>query len=743
MKASNVFQFKRIGWLWAFLLGLCVAVSKVAAAETNAPPAAATNVAPAATTNSAPSAATNAAPAAAAAAAAPKPAGAAAPMTPEQFFEGGTNTYNNWVEFGVGGFLIQGNKAQAQQRYQNSAGVFGGITDFHLQETIATNTTLTLDGRGIFDEHDYMLNLSVEKEKLGYLRFSASEFRTWYNGDGGYFPPTATYYGYPGDALGLDRGDFSIEAGLTLEDLPKVTFKYDHTFRQGEKSSTIWGFTHPAGGALVRGLSPSIYDIDEKSDIFQLDVTHHIKSVDFGAGIRYETGRMDDALKIDQFPGESSQQKVTNKQGTSYDLLNVHSFAESWVSKNVMLSSGFSFSDLDNTFSGSRIYGGDYDVSYVPNAQNGLGYNSLNGGSRLTEYVGNVNLFTRPWKNLTIVPSVRIQQQNADGNSSGSETLSDYQSSPFTANNNLSDLDVRERLDVNYNGITNWVLYARGELTEGAGTLAETGGLVPVNGIGVAPINRNTEMDRFFQKYSAGVRWYPDRRVTLDAGGYYKRNEYTYDNTLDSTPNDSVNRYPAYLTLQNFQTYDGNVRATFRPLPNVSAVARYDYQYSTVQTRPDAISGLSEVQSSRTISQIIGQDISWTPWSRLYLQAGLNYILNETKTPAFDYTPAILPAQNNYWTVNASTGLVLDDKTDLKLSFFYYLADNYQNNSLEGVPYGSSEDTCAITATLTRRITKNIRWSLKYGYSHSENVTYGGHQNYQAQLIYSSLQYRF
>ncbi|MCX6915500.1 MAG: hypothetical protein NT167_21050, partial [Verrucomicrobia bacterium] len=354
-----------------------------------------------------------------------------------------------------------GNKAQAQQRYQNSAGVFGGITDFHLQETIATNTTLTLDGRGIFDEHDYMLNLSVEKEKLGYLRFSASEFRTWYNGDGGYFPPTATYYGYPGDALGLDRGDFSIEAGLTLEDLPKVTFKYDHTFRQGEKSSTIWGFTHPAGGALVRGLSPSIYDIDEKSDIFQLDVTHHIKSVDFGAGIRYETGRMDDALKIDQFPGESSQQKVTNKQGTSYDLLNVHSFAESWVSKNVMLSSGFSFSDLDNNFSGSRIYGSEYDVSYSPYWQNGFGYNSLNGGSRLTEYVGNVNLFTRPWKNLTIVPSVRIQQQNADGNSGGIETLSDYQSSPFTANNNLSDLDVRERLDVNYNGIRRWIVSSR------------------------------------------------------------------------------------------------------------------------------------------------------------------------------------------------------------------------------------------------------------------------------------------
>ena len=54
------------------------------------------------------------------------------------------------------------------------------------------------------------------------------------------------------------------------------------------------------------------------------------------------------------------------------------------------------------------------------------------------------------------------------------------------------------------------------------------------------PIDRNTEIDRFFQKYSAGARWYPARRLTLDAGGYYKRNEYNYDHTLDSTPNDAA-----------------------------------------------------------------------------------------------------------------------------------------------------------------------------------------------------------
>ena len=602
MKPRNVCEPDRIGWPWASLFGLWVTVSVVSAAETNAPgtvaqppkvattnapaaavtnaaPVAATNATPASMTNAPPAAATNAPPAAATNAA--PAAAAAAPMTPEQMFEGGTNAYNNWVEFGFGGFLTKGNKSEFQQRNQNTGGAFGGIEDLHIQEQIAKGTTMTVDGRSIFDEHDYKLNLAVEKEKLGYLRFSASEFRTWENGDGGFYPPTGTYYGQPGDAQALDQRDFSIEAGLTLDNVPKITFKYEHTSRQGEESSTSWGYTHPEGGSLVRGLSPSIYEIDERSDIFKLDITHQIKSVDVGVGAQYETGRMEDALRIDQFPGESFDQKITDRQGTSYDLLNVHSFAESWINKNVMVSSGFAFSDLDNDFSGSRNYGSDYDVSYTPNAQNGLGYYGLNGGSHLYEYVGNLNLFTRPWQHLTIVPSVRIQEQNSDATSSGFATLSDFQPEPFAGVSDASDLDVRERLDVTYNGITNWVLYARGELTEGSGTLAETGGLVPVNGIGVEPVNLNSQIDRFFQKYSAGVRWYPTRRLTLDVGGYYKRNNYDYDYSLDSTANDSgsVTRYPGYLALQNFDTYDGSLRVTFRPRQNITTVTRYEYQY--------------------------------------------------------------------------------------------------------------------------------------------------------------------
>jgi len=707
MKLRIPIQLDRIRWRWASLLGAILAAPSVSASDTNAAPET-----------------------------------VSAPMTPEQMFEGGTNTYNNWVDLSAGAFLTSGNKAEAQAQHQMSRPAFGGIEDLHYQADVTKGTTFSVDGHSIFDNHDYSLSLGLVREKVGYLRFSASEFRTWSDGDGGFYPPSGAYFPFSGDALALDRKQLSFEGGLRMENLPLITFKYTHDVRDGEQDSTRWGLTHPAFD-VTRGISPSFWDINEHSDSFQLDATHHIKATEFGVGLSYEFGKLNDALKIDHFPGESVEQKITDRQGTSYDLFNVHAFTETWIKKNLMLSSGFSYSDLNNDFSGSRIYGTDFDVGYVPSAQNGFGYYDLIGNSHEHEYVMDLNLLSKPSENLSIVPSLRVQKEDWDATASGLETLGDNAAVPFNGTANRGVLDVRERLDVTYNGVTNWVFYARGDLTEGEGNLDQYGGLVPVGGIGVPPIQNQTDDSRFFQKYSAGARWYPARRLTVDVGGYYKLNRYKYNNFLDSTANDSFNRYPGYLVMQDFETYDGNVRLTLRPLNNVTLVTRYEYQWSSIHTKPDTISGLDNVESSKMPSQIIAQDVSWAPWSRLYLQVGLNYVLSEAKTPASDVTQAILNAQNNYWTLNFSSGLVLDDKTDLNVGYFYYEADNYQDNSSFGLPLGAGGHEHGVTATLVRRLSKNVRLSLKYGYYAYEDETYGGNRDYTANVVYTSLQYRF
>src|SRR5215469_3585343 len=103
------------------------------------------------------------------------------PMSAQDFFEGGTNTYNNWVELTTGGFLTHGDRAQAQSVQNWNNGGFGGISDLHLQDSVSlfTNTTVTLDGHGIYDQHNYAVKARLEQSGKWFLQLNANNFRTW------------------------------------------------------------------------------------------------------------------------------------------------------------------------------------------------------------------------------------------------------------------------------------------------------------------------------------------------------------------------------------------------------------------------------------------------------------------------------------------------------------------------------------------------------------------------------------
>ena len=93
------------------------------------------------------------------------------------------------------------------------------------------------------------------RENKGYLRFSYDEFRTWSDGDGGFYAPSDLFFPLSNEALGLDRGTFSFEGGLTPEKGVNAIFNYTHTFREGEESSTRWGDAD-VGNNVTPGTEP-------------------------------------------------------------------------------------------------------------------------------------------------------------------------------------------------------------------------------------------------------------------------------------------------------------------------------------------------------------------------------------------------------------------------------------------------------------------------------------------------------
>ena len=283
---------------------------------------------------------------------------------------------------------------------------------------------------------------------LWFLRFNVENFRTWYNDAGGFYPPTGMEYSSPSGALALDRGEYSFEGGLTLPKLPAITFKYTHRYRNGDKSSTIWGPEHPdlfVDPTLVQGLAPSFYNIDEKIDTFELDAKQHVMATDLALGLRYETADLNDALYTTRYlndPIPPSAPYVTDQQKTTYNLFNLNASSETWIRQNLLFSTGFMFANLDNDFSGNRIYGNGFNVSYLPNPSSGYGYTNLLGDSHLQEYVLDLNLMAIPVKTVTIVPAVRVQKESWDANSSGIRTLSTFPTDPFDGQSSRDIIDV-------------------------------------------------------------------------------------------------------------------------------------------------------------------------------------------------------------------------------------------------------------------------------------------------------------
>jgi hypothetical protein len=647
--------------------------------------------------------------------------------------------YRNWIELGVGGTLIDGNRGAFQQRSGLPRGAFGGVESFHFEQEVPNDGLLKVDGRGIFDNHDYSIRLELDYPYQYFFRIGYSEFRTWYDGSGGFFRPSDTWFPPPTDALHLDRSELRVEAGLRTPDLPELTVRYSLHTREGAKDATAWGDTTQTGGLGTRNIVPAFRDIDETRHQFALDARHTLGSTALGLGFRYEIQEQDNSLNLRRNPGEANDRRATQNDSFDADLFHVHATSQSPLRENLLFTTGYAYTDLDSDFTGYRIYGTTYDPDFANRLPDFNSFEALTGSSRLSQHVVNLNLLYRPWEPVAVIPSARIEKQDITSHSHWSQPAQPFSPNLQEASADRGLLNVSEALELRYTGLTNWVFSTRGYWLQGRGDLDESW---ENRGTGANVLTRSTDDERFVQKYTAGIRWYPLRRFNLGAGYSYKLRDNNYDHPTDSTSNDpaSGNRYPAFLLAQRFHTHEANFKSTWRPRHNVTLVARYAYQVSEIQTRPD---NLDRLTTADITSHITGASVSWIPLARIYLQGNLNYVFDRTDTPAAALSNAVLDARNDYWTTSLVVGLAVDNKTDLTGSYFFYRADNYVDNSTAGLPFDSGAEEHGLQATLSRQLSARIRCSLRYAYFTSNDSLYGGRRDYDAHLVHSTLQYRF
>ena len=661
--------------------------------------------------------------------------------------------YRNWVEFGFGNTWIEGDKAAFMQRTGIKRDAFGGIEDLHFEQDVGKRGLFTLDGRAIAENHDYNVKLGLSLPDTGFVRAGYREFRTWYDGSGGFFPQNDLWFNnvLSDDKFAIDRKEAFFEAGLRLPDIPQITVRYSYQVRDGDKNSTSWGDSNLTGGFGTRALVPSFWKIDEKRHIVDLDVVHTFGNTDVGVGGRWEIFDNNNSRNMRRRPFEPQDRHLTQKDGLEGDLFNIHAFTETRFSETLRFTSGGAFTTMDTDISGSRIYGSGYDPIFDPlfarRQARDEGFFGLHGGSNFKQYLMNLNLMWTPFDGFTIVPGVRVEKQDIDSFSDFEETAVGTGAAlptnveEVSAESERGILDVAESIELRYSGLTNWLLYARGNWMQGQGDLREVETLVETNRVDLL---RDTDFERGVQKYTFGANWYPLRNLNMGMQYYHKIRNEDYDHMEDSTTNRTGNRYPAFLIAEDFTTDDVNFRVTYRPWRNVTFVSRYDFQYSTVDMQGD---GLPKDESANITSHIFSESITWIPWHRLYLQGAVTLALDETDTPAdhalSGVTNVAPDLKNNYWNFSAGAGLALDNKTDLQLNYIYYLADNYVDNSLYSQPFGADSQEHSVSVALIRRFTERLRWSVRYGFFTNDDHTSGGHNNYKAHLVYSTLRMMF
>ncbi|MDD5262179.1 MAG: hypothetical protein PHD76_10070 [Methylacidiphilales bacterium] len=656
-------------------------------------------------------------------------------------------TYNNWIDVGFGGQAVHGDGAQYNHNVNSAGDVFGGLNDLHIEQTVGPKGLFSVDGRAIVDNNDYKLKLQYSDPDWGYIQAGFTQFRTWYDGHGGFFPINGRFFNLYDNQLALDRGSAWVELGLRIENLPEITLRYEHEYRDGQKDSTLWGPTTMTGLATSRLIVPAFRDIDEQRDIFTGDARKTYGNTEVGLGMRYEHTNNKDGLFERRNPGEANNTFLTQNDDLKADIFTGHGSAVTRFSDKFWASTGYSYTTLDTAIGGSRIYGQGYNAIFNPLGTaaigQGNGFVGLTGGATGEQHVANLNLMWMPLDSLTITPELRIEDSKTDNSVDYVRTTA----SPQPANNRVhllsgeELLNVTESLEARYSGINDWVFYARGDWEEenynrsdNSNTAYSTTGF----------LNYDVNTPALRQKYTVGANWYALSNLNFAAQYYHKIEESkNIFNRMDTTADNQR------MMKLKFNTDDLNVRATWRPLGNLSLVSRYDFQYSSIYSQWHGGSGVgTNFQyglASLQTNHIFSETITWNPFSRMYIQGGGSYVLNKIHTPATDnVSPNIIQdARDNYWTLNFASGLALDDKTDIKAEYTYYRAEDYQNNAAVGMPYGTDSEEHTLSASISRQLSDMVRCTLKYAYDCYSDDTYGGQNDYNGHMVYASTEVRF
>jgi hypothetical protein len=673
----------------------------------------------------------------------------------------------------VGGPMVSDDDAAFQTRNGVPADVWGGVERLELERSLDDDTALSFTGRALVERNDYLADLSLVREGLGFLEAGYEEYRQWEDGTGDFYPAGNGGAGQVvtdlfDEELALDRGRAWLRGGLRKDSLPELTFEYRYRFRDGQKDSSAHGVAGTSSGP--RNIAGAFTDVDEARHTVDIEIRQAFDDANVGAGVRYDHAETDNARNMTLRPDEPTlDRRVTQRDSIENDTLSARAFGDkTFLDERVMVSGMASTAKIDSDVAGSRIFGAVFGANFDPALANrqafDRGFLDLDSHSDVYRHSFGLNAVVNLRDDLRFLMAGTFEADDSDSEASFTETVVESSLGLPTGqgrslvSTDSDSLTFTQRAELRYTGIDDVSLYARAELEEVDGSLNETQTDV---GSGDLFLDRDTDINILGQRFAGGLIFYPGTVNFLPGSGWNMAAEYVFsdrDSDFDhnqdvgssNLPGDSndigsTNRFPAYITAQNNDTHKWTARSAFRPCSDLRLGLRYGFELSSYDSRAD---GLDEYNTTNAKTHRVATTATWNPVDYAYVQSELNYVDSEIDSPADDLEMAaeglVADFDNSYWSGRVSSGLALDADTQVDLMYSFLSASNFDRPATpSAVAYGTDIEEHSVVIGLLRRLSETTRVRAKYGYVNSQGEREGGRNDYDASIIQAALELDF
>jgi hypothetical protein len=645
---------------------------------------------------------------------------------------------------------VDGDQRKFREHQWFKEGWDGGIANFDLKQQLDLNRRFIISGHALRD--DYKVTLSLERSDSFFIRGGYEQYRKYFDDSGGYYSPFAVPFFSLGRDLHLDLGKAWIEAGGTTPFGLQLTGGYEYHFKEGAKSLTQWQPIAPGGNS--KNILPNAKNLDERRHVLRLDAGYDWKSLRLSDNLRYEFYDLDTSrsMLLAGFPFLLANQRMN--EGTEMRTLANAFRAETQPRDWLLLSAGYLYTHVDGE---SSVRQTSVDASGLQGP--GLLWNSRGITLEEAAHIFNANAQIGLWAGMTFSAGVQTEwnRQRSFGDVNLDYTDPLDASVIFTnlngrVNGDYDRFTAEEKFTLRNVQIPYTVLYGEARLRqERIQQLEEHHTVDTDTGL---PFDtqedflRDTAARYDWRQVRAGFNVSPWTRISLNAYAQRRDHDDRFDHERDEKTVSLGQGYPAFITERETMSDEVGAKLTIRPATWLKTTLSYKVVTTDFKTVTDPVSfGTDSSPGGRILAgesdaHVYSLNATLTPWRRLYFYS--TFAFQDTRTITADNgSPSIVPFRGHIYSVLQTARYLLDEKTDLSLSYDFSYADYGQDNVANGLPLGIDYRRHGVRAGLGRRFFKRFLANLEYAWFLYDEPSSGGRNDYTAHGVFATLHARW